>query len=117
MDATRVEFNYAIFVGEAAVTNTIVAWIQFDDIDALDNGIERVAARLHYFDGLGDGVQSAVVAICAGDGDKLGTRLRVDDLDRRQRAGAKNRGSPGDWHGIWKRYYVTWRVQEFGGGS
>ena len=53
VDATGVEFHHAIFIGKAAVADAIVANVEFDDVDAWNNGVERIAAGFHYFDRFG----------------------------------------------------------------
>jgi hypothetical protein len=72
VDTTGVEFDDAIFVGKAAIADAIVARVEFDDVDALDDGVEGVAAGLHHFDGFGDNIEATVIAVALETAMNLG---------------------------------------------
>ena len=67
-----VEFDHALFVRQPAVSDGSVLGIEFVDVDAGDDGIERIAARLEDLHGAGAGAQP----VLARDHDRARTRLR-----------------------------------------
>ena len=64
---------------------------------------KRIATGFHYFDSFGGGVEAAVIAVGTGDGDELGARLRLDDLDHQKRQGSR----------IAARRVRTWDLETF----
>ena len=75
MHAAGVEFDDALFVGQATEADAVVLRIVFAaEADVVD-GVERVGSVQQHFVGLLDGV----VAGDAGDDDGLGGRLELFD--------------------------------------
>ncbi|MND04471.1 hypothetical protein D3C83_247470 [compost metagenome] len=54
MHDRRVEFDVALFIRQSAVADRVIARIILDDVDAGDDGIERIAAGFEDFHSAGD---------------------------------------------------------------
>ena len=68
--ATGIQFHHAVLIGKPAIAHTGVARVQFHDVDAGDDGIQRVAAGLENSIALAQ--QLAAIAVGAGDDHGLG---------------------------------------------
>ena len=75
--AARIELHDTLGVGQPAVADARVLGIEFDDVDAGDEGLEHVAAAGHQPEGAGDAgllaVVRVLVAVGRRDDDRLGT--------------------------------------------
>ena len=55
---TGVEFDFAVFIWQTAVTHGGVIGIELNNVDAGDDGIERIASSLDDFHSFGAGRQA-----------------------------------------------------------
>ena len=85
-----IEFDYALFIRQAAVSDGAVFRIEFVDIDTGDNGIERIAAGLKNLHGAGAGSQP----ILAGDDNLARMRLGLS-RGGSQHGGPRKHGTAG----------------------
>jgi hypothetical protein len=98
----RVEFHIAALIRQAAVAHRVILRIEFDDVDARDHRIERIAAAAHHLDGFVDGGHA--VPARNGDGRRAaarrcsgGARL-LQTLDPRGLNSQRRRGERSDPH-------------------
>ena len=98
--ATGIQLHHAFLIGQPAIADAVVAGVQFHDVDAGDDGVERVAPGLDEFHRLGAAVYAAIIAVGAGDDHGLGTRLRRALADERECGRAQDGGPPAEFDAI-----------------
>ena len=66
----RIQLRDAVFIRKAAIADGGVIWVELNDVDAGDDGIEGIRALLEHLHRLLAGCE----AVCAGDDDALASR-------------------------------------------